>query len=155
LDHRRIGPYKITKVISPYAYEIDFPATLKHHRVQHVSLLDPADNNPLPGQHNPPPPPVIVDGEEEHYVEEILDARLHRRKLQYLVKFVGDDQTEWKAAEEVNELEAVDVSHQRYPEKQLCSKMADSVTFNNENIFIDSKERELKRKVYSVSNIME
>jgi len=117
LDHRRIGPYKITKVISPYAYEIDFPVTLKHHRVQHVSLLDPADNDPLPGQHNPPPPPVIVDGEEEHYVEEILDARLHRRKLQYLVKFVGDDQTEWKAAEEVNELEAVDVFHQRYPEK--------------------------------------
>jgi len=94
LDHRRIGPYKITKVVSPYAYEIDFPATLKHHRVQHVSLLDPADNDPLPVQHNPPPPPVIVDGEEEHYVEEILDAQLHRRKLQYLVKFVGDDQTE-------------------------------------------------------------
>jgi len=58
-----------------------------------------------------------VDGEEEHYVEEILDARMHRRKLQYLVKFVGDDQAEWKAAEEVNELEAVDVFHQRYPEK--------------------------------------
>ena len=50
-------------------------------------------------------------------MEEILDARMHRRKLPYLVKFVGDDQTEWKAAEEVNELEAVDVIHQRYPEK--------------------------------------
>ena len=90
---------------------------MKHHRVQHVSLLDPADNDPLPGQHNPPPLPVIVDGEEEHYVEEILDVRVHRRKLQYLVKFVGDDQTEWKAAEEVNKLEAVNVFHQRYPEK--------------------------------------
>jgi len=87
--------------------------------VQHVSLLDPAaaDNDPLPGQHNDPPPPVIVDGEEEHYVEQILDARIFRRRLEYLVKFVGDDQLEWKAAEEVNELEAVDVFHERYPEK--------------------------------------
>lgn len=49
LGHRRIGPYKITKVVSPYAYEVDFPATLKHHRVQHASLLDLADNNLLPG----------------------------------------------------------------------------------------------------------
>jgi len=28
---------------------------------------------------------------------------------------VGGDQLEWKAAEEVNELEAVDVFHERYP----------------------------------------
>jgi hypothetical protein len=117
LDHRRIGPYKITQVISPYSYEIGFPTTVKHHRVQHVSLLDPADSDPLPGQHNPPPPPVIVDGAEEHYVEEVLDARIFRRRLQYLVKFIGDDQPEWKAAEEVNELEAVDKFHERYPDK--------------------------------------
>jgi len=31
LDHRRLGPYETTKVVSPYAYEIDFPPTLKHH----------------------------------------------------------------------------------------------------------------------------
>ena len=49
LNHRRIGPYGITKVVSPYAYKIDFPATVKYHRVQHVSLLDPADNDLLPG----------------------------------------------------------------------------------------------------------
>ena len=48
LDHQRIGPYKITKIISPYAYEINFPTTVKYHKVQYVSLLDPADNDPLP-----------------------------------------------------------------------------------------------------------
>jgi len=58
-----------------------------------------------------------VDGEEEYYVEEILNAQTFCRKLQYLVKFVGDDQPEWKAAEEVNELEAVDVFDERYPDK--------------------------------------
>jgi len=104
-------------VVSPYAYEIDFPPTLKHHRVQPVSLLDPADADPLPGQQNDPPPPVIVDAEEEDYLEQVLDARIFRWRLQYLVKFVGDDQPEWKAAEEVNELEAVDLFHERYPAK--------------------------------------
>jgi len=58
-----------------------------------------------------------VDGAEEHYVEEVLDARIFRRRLQYLVKFIRDDQPEWKAAEEVNELEAVDKFHERYPNK--------------------------------------
>ena len=49
LYHRRIGPYEIIKVISPYAYKLQFPASVKHHPLQHVSLLDPAGNNPLPG----------------------------------------------------------------------------------------------------------
>ena len=30
LDYRRIGPYGITKVVSPYTYKIDFPATVKY-----------------------------------------------------------------------------------------------------------------------------
>ena len=81
LDHRRIGPYKIIKVISPYAYKLQFPASMKYHPVQHVSLLDLAGNDPLLGQHNPPPLPVIVDeeGHEESHIEEVLDSRIHRR----------------------------------------------------------------------------
>ena len=112
-----MGPYKIVKVVSPYAYEIDFPATVKYHRVQHVSLLDPVENDPLLGQHNPPPPPVVVDGEEEWHVEEILDARIRRRRLEYLVKWTGYDQPDWEPATNVNKLQAVDDFHRRYPEK--------------------------------------
>ena len=54
-----------------------------------MSLLDPVDNDPLPGQDNPPLPLVIVDDVEEWHVEEILDLRIHCRHLQYLVKWVG------------------------------------------------------------------
>jgi len=83
LDHRQICPYKITKVGSPLAHGNNFPTSLKHHRVPHVFLLCPADNDPLLGQHKPLPLPVIVDvdREEYHYVEEILDARMFHRKL--------------------------------------------------------------------------
>ena len=86
LDHRRLGPYEIFKAVSPYAYKLQFPAAVQFHPVQHVSLLDPFDDNPPPGQQNPPPPPVIVDDNEEWHVEEILDSRIYRRRLQYLVK---------------------------------------------------------------------
>ena len=106
-------------MISPYAYKLQFPASVKHHPVQHVSLLDPAGNDPLLGQHNPPPPPVIVDeeGHEEWHVEEVLDSRIHRRRLQYLVKWVGYDRPDWEPAEGVNKLEGVDRFYQHYPEK--------------------------------------
>ena len=65
LDHRRLGPYEILKVVSPYAYKLQFPATVQYQPVQHVSLLDPFDDDPLPGQQNAPPLPVIVDDAEE------------------------------------------------------------------------------------------
>ena len=104
-------------MVSPYTYKLQFPAAVKYHPVQHVSLLDPFDDDPLPGQHNPPPPPVIVDDHEEWHVEEVMDSRIYRRRLQYLVKWVGYDQLDWEPAENVNRLEAVDRFHERYPDK--------------------------------------
>ena len=46
-----------------------------------MSLLDPFDDDPLPGQWNLPPLLVIVDDNEEWHVEEILDSRIYRRRL--------------------------------------------------------------------------
>jgi hypothetical protein len=54
--------------------------------VYHVSLLEPAANDPYPGQQPDPPPPVEIDGEDEYFIESMLDSGIHRRKLQYLVK---------------------------------------------------------------------
>ena len=83
------------------------------------TLLDPADNDPLPGQHIPPPPPILVDEEPEWYVEEILDSRFsrRRRRLEYLVKWVGYNQTDWQSATSLNRTEAVTRFHARYPDK--------------------------------------
>ena len=90
---------------------------MKIHNVFHVSLLDPAAADPYPGQVVPPPAPVEVDGEQEWHVEEILDSKLVRGRLRYLVKWVGYDQADWEPAENVNKLLAVEDFHRRYPNK--------------------------------------
>lgn len=117
LDYRRLGPYEIEAVISPYAYRLKLPADLKIHPVQSVSLLELADNNPYPGQIDLPPPPVIVDNEEEWQVDEVLDARIRYRRLEYLIKWTGYDRPEWHPARNVNGLAAIDDFHRQYPSK--------------------------------------
>jgi hypothetical protein len=117
LDHRRLGPFPITAVISPYAYRIELPPGIRIHPVQSVSLLEPADENPYPGQRQPPPPPVIVQGEEEWVVEKILDSRIKYRRLEYLIKWEGFDQPDWTPARDVNGLAAIDIFHNDNPHK--------------------------------------
>jgi len=87
------------------------------HPVFHVSLLEPAARDPLPGQQQPPPPPVEIDGEEEWFVDSILDSRMYRRRLLYLVKWTGFDHPNWEPAESVNEIEGVTRFHEQYPRK--------------------------------------
>lgn len=40
---------------SPYAYNLELPASIQNHRVKPDSLLDPVVNIPLPGQLVVPP----------------------------------------------------------------------------------------------------
>jgi hypothetical protein len=39
LDWKKMGPFPIKRIVSPYAYELDLPQTMKIHPVRHVSLL--------------------------------------------------------------------------------------------------------------------
>jgi hypothetical protein len=90
---------------------------MKCHNVHHVSLLEPAANDPYPGQRPDPPPPVEIDGEDEYFIESILDSWIHCHKLQYLVKWIGYDMPDWEPAELHSESEAVDRFHEKYPDK--------------------------------------
>ena len=65
LDFKRLGKFRITKKVSSHAYKLELPALMKVHPVFHVSLLEPATSDPLPGQLQPLPPPVIIDEEPE------------------------------------------------------------------------------------------
>ena len=101
LDLKNLGPFAVTDVIGTQAYRLRLPPTMRIHPVFHVSLLEPAHTRP--GGGTEPPPPVVVEDHEEWEVEDILDSRLHRGQLEYLVKWLGFDDSEnrWVTADDI------------------------------------------------------
>ncbi len=65
--------------------ELQLLQSMKIHNILHPNLLCKASIDPLTNQLNEPPPPVILNNKEEWEVENILNARNHRSKLQYWV----------------------------------------------------------------------
>ena len=116
-----MGKFRIIQKISSHAYKLELPASMKIHPVCHVSLLEPAATDPLPGQVQPPPPPVIVnedDGEPEWEVDEIVDSKFVGKTLKYLIRWVGYEELTWEPAELcANAPTAVSKFHAAYPRK--------------------------------------
>jgi len=92
LQSKFVGPYIISSVISPTAYKLDLPASMRVHPVFHISLL--RRYHPAPQEFasrvQAPPPPIEISGQDAEYeVQAILDKRTHYRKVQYLVHWKG------------------------------------------------------------------
>ena len=96
LDHVKVGPFFISKQISPVNYKLELPPDAKIHPVFHISLLEPAD----------PETPVQTtfyhqaEEETEFEVERILNVRYgqYRETEEYLVKWKGypDSENTWE-----------------------------------------------------------
>uniref|UniRef100_A0A8C5PIT9 Gypsy retrotransposon integrase-like protein 1 n=1 Tax=Leptobrachium leishanense TaxID=445787 RepID=A0A8C5PIT9_9ANUR len=119
LAPRYIGPYKILRRINPVSYALALPSHIRIHNVFHVSLLKPLLCNRYT-KARVPPPLVSVEGEEEFEVEAILDARVSRGVLQYLVDWVGygPEDRSWLPATEVHAprlVRAFYLAHPRAP----------------------------------------
>src|SRR5882724_6781967 len=57
---------------------------------------------PSQSSYNVTPPPVVKDGVEEYEVEQILDSRLFRGKLEYLVSWKGYRvEDEWRPVKDI------------------------------------------------------
>lgn len=118
LDHQRMETFSIIEVVSPHAFRLGLPPSMKIHPVFHVSLLEPASSDPTPDQVIPPLPPVEIEGHEEWEVEEVLDFRTSYRKPQYLVKWLGWDAPTWQLAHNLKNAPAnVQRFHHLHPTK--------------------------------------
>ena len=85
---KQYGPFKISRVISLVAYQLDLPAQWRIHLVFHASLLLPYKETEQHGPNFIRPPPDIIEGEEQYEVEAICDHRYQGRaqRLQFLLK---------------------------------------------------------------------
>src|SRR5467141_525887 len=120
LSHRRLGPYPVVRRIGRYAYHLTLPHSMRRlHPVFNVVKLTLAPPDPIAGRRRTaPPPPELIDGEEEYIVEEILDSRMFRHKLQYLVKWegYGIENNSWEYSDNLdNAAEVVADFHARHP----------------------------------------
>ncbi|MBW0471137.1 hypothetical protein O181_010852 [Austropuccinia psidii MF-1] len=59
------------------------------HPVFHVSLLEPVKQSGIPNRNQLQPPPVLVEEQEELELAQVLDSKLKRGKLWYLVEWTG------------------------------------------------------------------
>jgi len=83
LDHKKLEPFKIKKVLGPINYRLSLPKTMNIHPIFHISLLEPAPPEA-------PEAPVTeinpVNPNAEYEVETILDCQYIRKKIKYLIK---------------------------------------------------------------------
>jgi len=84
LMERFVGPYRIKKIVSPNAVELELPSTVKIHSVVNVSKIQRYVGQ-VEGQRKGQPGPVVIEGEEEWKVERILNKQWIRGKDKYLV----------------------------------------------------------------------
>ncbi|MBW0545459.1 hypothetical protein O181_085174, partial [Austropuccinia psidii MF-1] len=85
-----LGPFEVLKKIGSHEYQLKLPQQWKSvHPVFHVSLLETVKNPSIPNRNQLPPPPVLVEEQEEWEVVQVLDSKLKRGKLWYLLEWRG------------------------------------------------------------------
>ena len=136
LSHRRLGPFEILEAVRNHSYRLRLPKQLSRlHPVFNVIKLTAALPDPITGRRaSPPPLPELIDGEEEYEVEQILNSRIYRRRLEYLIRWkgYGIEHDEWVPAKNVqNAPEALAEYHCQHPAapRNLRAVHFDSIAF--------------------------
>ena len=120
LAKRYYGPFQVLKSLNKTAYQLKLPTSWKRkHLVFHESILVPYHPPVFPSQKKPsPPPPIVIDEEEEWEVEEVLDLRVKRGKLEYLVHWKGytKEDNSWEPSDNLkNSKRVVSDFHKTHP----------------------------------------
>jgi hypothetical protein len=118
-----IGPFLVLKKVGTVSYKLQLPDKSRAHDVFHESALRKYEFKG--GKSYPKPDPIIAeDGSKEFEVEEILNKRKRRQRIEYLVKWKGyplHDAT-WEPFENVKELKALDEFEDLNVASALCEE---------------------------------
>ena len=100
LDHKRLGPFLITKKINEVTFELELPEYYRIANCFHCSLLEPVSDIYLKNGKSVPVP-IQVENNEEYYVEKILDMKTVDGKVYYLINWYGysDADNTWEPIE--------------------------------------------------------
>jgi len=88
LMERFVRPYKVKRIVSANAVELELPSTIRIHPVVNISRIHKYVGQ-VKGQKKEQPAPVIIEGEEEWEVKRILNKQWVRGKDKYLVWWKG------------------------------------------------------------------
>ena len=118
LGRQFLGPFPIEKIINPNTVRLTLPPRLQVHPTFHVSLLKPFRPSPFPSRVPQPSPPIDVQGEEEFEVEQLLDSRRRRGRIQYLVRWkgYGSQDDSWEDVRDVHAPRLQRLFHRRFPD---------------------------------------
>jgi hypothetical protein len=137
LQEKFIGPFKIIKKINEVSYKVELPVKYQVHNVFHSSLLRLSRENvselfPNRTVINIQPPivkSVNNDEEDEWEIEQIIDRRKKRNRLEYLVRWKGwsTEYDEWKTVDQLKNARGLT---KEYDKKHLNS-VEDNVVENS------------------------
>ena len=83
LDFKKIGPFEILEKIKDINFRLKLPKESRIHLIFHASLLEPAPSTTTMATN------IEIELEhelDEYNVETILDSRVSRKVIEYLIK---------------------------------------------------------------------
>jgi hypothetical protein len=115
------------------------------HPVFNVVKLTPAPADLIVGRHPKlPPPPELVEGEEEYLVEEILDSKMFRGQLRFLIKWegYGVEHNTWEYATDVHAPKRLAEYYRKHPAapRQIRGVIFSSIPFRSLPTCFESKQ---------------
>jgi len=85
LDDKMLDSFKVTDSVD-FFYKLKLSDTMRIHDVFHSELLRSAVDDSLSGQKNELSESIVINDEDEWKIDDILNSRRYRRRLQYRVK---------------------------------------------------------------------
>jgi hypothetical protein len=129
LDRKLLGPFKISRVVSPTAVKLTLPERWRIHDTFHVSLIEPYRT----GMQDAPNTQDVLDqmGDvypEDFVVEEIKDSSLFAGNVKYLVKWEGYPRKKdwtWEPYEHFTDTSELWDFHVKHPLKPKDDRVKD------------------------------